>query len=193
MKTRSKIASVCIAMVLLLAVMMLAVYAAQKVSIRGNDGTITYQSKDVHATVSVTQDEEELTVLDQNKFDENTAPGAENLDANVKLKDLTFSPATKQTVIAFAVKNDFEETTQINVTFTNTLTDESGNVVAEITATNGEAPVDSAEAALQTGVVVEAGETLTITVTLKLVDGFNFQTDINAQYSFAAELTRVSA
>lgn len=193
MKTRSKIASVCIAMVLLLAVMMLAVYAAQKVSIRGNDGTITYQSKDVHATVSVTQDKEELTVVDQNKFDENTAPGAENLDANVKLKDLTFSPETKQTVIAFAVTNDFEATTQINVTFTNTLTDESGNVEAEITATNGEAPVDSAEAALQTGVVVEAGETLTITVTLKLADGFNFQTDINAQYSFEAFLTRVSA
>ena len=117
MKRKFKIISTLTAMVAVMLTMCVGILAAKKVSFAGNS-TLSFSATDVFATVTIQEQIGETasnTVFSQKTYNGSTSSGEENLSETVSFSAFTFAKATDQIVITVTVKNDFTESTSIDV------------------------------------------------------------------------------
>lgn len=111
MKRRIRILTTVVAMVLVTIMMSIGIYAAAQGTV-SNTGTITFEAKDVFATVSVSKqkNEETATTVDTVSFDSTTAPGEPSASDVITLGDFAFTKADDVWKIVVTVTNDFTAT-----------------------------------------------------------------------------------
>lgn len=107
-KRNIRILATVVAMVLVTIMMSIGIYAAAQGSV-SNTGTITFEAKDVFASVSVSKqrNEETATELDKVTFNSTTAPGEATTSDVITMGDFAFTNAADVWKIVVTITNDF--------------------------------------------------------------------------------------
>lgn len=185
MKRKFKIISTLTTMVAVMLTMCVGILAAKKVSFAGNS-TLSFSATDVFATVTIQEqigDAASNTVFSQKTYNGSTSSGEENLSETVSFSAFTFAKATDQIVITVTVKNDFTESTSIDVHLAATVESDENQLIVIETSENLESGSDT----------IQSGASETYTVTLSLSEKAQQQGVSQLTFSFDLSLSRTAS
>ena len=183
MKRRIRIITTAVSICLVFAVMCIGIYAATQVSLKGQNGTLSFNSEHVQATVLVKNTEGKLLDVPDETGKPYTYNQSEAADNTVTITGHNFTTVNETVSFTVAVTNDFAEgASNIKSVFTASVAGENGFEV-DITA------VDDAEGSYNAeGNTIAPAKTLTYTVTVTYTGAENVSA--NDTFSFSLTLTK---
>lgn len=183
MKRRIRIITTAVSICLVFAVMCIGIYAATQVSLKGQNGTLSFNSEHVQATVLVKNTKGKLlNVTDETgtTYTYNQSGAADN---TVTITGHTFTEVNETVSFTVAVTNNFAEgTSTIKSVFTASVEGENGFDV-DITAAGGVEDSYNEE-----GNTIAPAKTLTYTVTVTYTGAETVSA--NDTFSFSLTLTK---
>lgn len=116
-------------------------------------------------------------------YNGSTSSGEENLSETVSFSAFTFAKATDQIVITVTVKNDFTESTSIDVHLAATVESDENQLIVIETSENLESGSDT----------IQSGASETYTITLSLSEKAQQQGVSQLTFSFDLSLSRTAS
>ena len=194
MKRRIRILTTVMAMLMVVVVMTMGIWAATNVAINGSN-TITFEMNDVLATVTMKESygivqDQNITISDSvdGKFDATTAHNQELTATAGLTQNITFSAPTDTYTLEITVKNDFVSAEQA-ITAELSVTALGSGLKA--TANNADITVDGGSCEIE----IEKNTSGTITVVVSLTD-LAKETGVdtaNGGFAFTLSISKKSA